>query len=97
MSELITPNVIEHNIIKTGRNIRPVTVKRLATLDGLGTARGLKIGQGVAVDMDTLVYCEITNKDGRKHKKMMLQQVDIHGNYKGLIFAEFFFNADSRA
>lgn len=103
MSNLLSgADIIPHNIIKASRDIRPVTVKRLATLDGNGTAVGLgyplKIGAGVLVDIDSLQYCEITNREsGRKSKQMILNIVSINGDYLGKAFAECFFDADSRA
>lgn len=103
MSDLLKgADIIPHNIIKTDRRIVPVGVKRLTTLDGKGTAAGLgyslKIGQGVLVDMDSLQYCEITNREsGRKSKHMTINIVGVNGNYLGKAFAECFFDADSRA
>ena len=102
MSNLLKgADIVPHNIVKASRDIRPVTVKRLTTIDGNGTAAGLgyplQIGQGNLVDMDSLQYCEITNREsGRKSKHMTINIVGVHGNYLGKAFAECFFDADSR-
>jgi hypothetical protein len=98
MSNLLSgADIIPHNIIKTDRDIRPCTVKRLATIDGNGTAAGLgyplQIGQGVLVDMHSPQYCEIENREtGRKSKQTIINIVDINGKVLGAAFAECFFD-----
>lgn len=77
--------------------IKPITVsiKRLVTKDGLGTASSnVRIGDSYLVDLNSIRYQRIINVNGIEHDKVTINVIDGNGKVKGWIYAELFYADD---
>ena len=70
--------------------IAPCQVVRLTTLDGIGKAQGLKVGDTVWLNMKSVRQMEITEFSGIKHKQLVVDKVDANGKTLGWLYADFF-------